>query len=310
MRAAGVRPNFYKESVKDMYVLQLVLSGLQQGGVLALLSMGLALMFGVLRVVNFAQADFMMLGMYGAILMYAAFQLNFAETSLLLVIPAFIVGWLVYELIIRRVAQAKLTSTPEHAQLLATLGLSLIIQNTAEMVWGATPLNLESSQQLSMWHIGSLSIDQPRTIAFGIAIAIGIIMLLVLRGTYIGRAVRAAASDQEAASYVGVNVRRVYGATFGVAVAISVIVGSVLVSYYPATPLAGNDFILLMFTAVILGGLGNVMGAMVGGLLLGLIQSLSQLFIPLELNSAVVFVLFLVMMLVRPSGIFGEVNRL
>ncbi len=293
-----------------MYVLQLIIAGLQQGGIVALLSMGLALMFGVLRLVNFAQADFMMLGMYGVVVLYTVIRVNFVILSLLLAIPALAIGWLVYEAVIRQVAKAKLTSAPEHAQLLATLGMSLVIQNGAEMIWGATPRSLGSSQELSVWRVGSLSIDQPRTIAFGIAVAVAVAMLLILRNTYIGRAVRAAASDPEAAGYVGVNVRRAYAGTFAVAIALSVVVGGILASYYPATPVAGNDFILLMFTAVILGGLGNVMGAMIGGLLLGLVQSLSQLVVPLELNTVVVFGLFLAVMLVRPSGIFGEVTRL
>lgn len=293
-----------------MHVLQLVIAGLQQGGIIALLSMGLALMFGVLRVVNFAQADFMMLGMYGVVLLYGLLHTDFLISSLLLAIPAFLVGWVVYQAIIRQVAKAKLSSAPEHAQLLATLGLSLIIQNGAEMIWGATPRTLASSQELSVWRVGSLTIDQPRTIAFGIAITIAVAMLLTLRNTYIGRAVRAAASDRDAAAYVGVNVRVAYAATFAIAIGMSVVVGGILVSYYPVTPLAGNDFILLMFTAVILGGLGNVMGAMIGGLALGLVQSLSQLVVPLELNNAVVFGLFLLVMLVRPAGIFGEATRL
>ncbi len=293
-----------------MYVLQLVIAGLQQGGIIALLSMGLALMFGVLRVVNFAQADFMMLGMYGVVLLYSVLHINFIGASVILAIPAFFAGLAVYHLVIRQVAKAKLTSAPEHAQLLATLGLSLVVQNGAEMIWGATPRTLGSSQQLSVWRVGTLSIDQPRTIAFGIAAVIAVAMLLILRGTAIGRAVRAAASDPEAAGYVGVNVRAAYAATFAIAITLSVVVGGILVSYYPVTPTTGNDFILLMFTAVILGGLGNVIGAMVGGLLLGLVQSLSQLVVPLELNTAVVFGLFLAVMLVRPAGIFGEVTRL
>lgn len=293
-----------------MYVLQLFITGLQQGGIIALLSMGLALMFGVLRVVNFAQADFMMLGMFGVVLLYNLFHINFVGASALLAVPAFFVGLAVYYFIIRQVGKAKLTSSPAHAQLLATLGLSLVIQNGAEMIWGATPVTLGSSQALSVWHIGALVIDQPRSIAFVIAICLAGAMLAVLRGTALGRSVRAAASDPEAAGYVGVNVRRAYAGTFAVAIAISVVVGGILVSYYPVTPITGNDFILLMFTAVIMGGLGNVMGAMASGLLLGLVQSMSQLFVPLELNSAVVFGLFLAMMLVRPSGIFGEVTRL
>ncbi len=293
-----------------MYALQLFITGLQQGGIIALLSMGLALMFGVLRVVNFAQADFMMLGMFSVILIYNLLHINFVGAAVLLAVPAFFVGLTVYHFIIRQVGKAKLTSSPAHAQLLATLGLSLVIQNGAEMIWGATPLTLGSSQELSVWHVGALVIDQPRTIAFVIALGIAGVMLAVLRGTALGRAVRAAASDPEAAGYVGVNVRLAYAGTFAVAIAISVVVGGILVSYYPVTPVTGNDFILLMFTAVIMGGLGNVIGAMVGGLMLGLVQSMSQLFVPLELNSAVVFGLFLAMMLIRPSGIFGEVTRL
>ena len=293
-----------------MYFLQLLIAGLQQGGIIALLSMGLALMFGTLRVVNFAQADFMMLGMYGTVLLYNLLHVGFVGAGLLLLVPAFIGGLLVYRLVIRQVAKAKLTSAPEHAQLLATLGLSLVIQNGAEMIWGSTPRTLGSSQELGVWRVGTLTIDQPRTVALLVAAVIGGAMLFVLRRTHIGRSVRAAASDREAAGYVGSDVSRAYAATFAIAITLSVVVGAVLVSYYPVTPLVGNDFILLMFTAVILGGLGNVTGAMIGGLLLGLVQSLSQAVVPLELNSAVVFGLFLLIMLVRPSGIFGEVTRL
>lgn len=293
-----------------MYVLQLLIAGLQQGGIIALLSMGLALMFGTLRVVNFAQADFMMLGMYGVVLLASIMRVDFVGLSTLMAIPAFIVGIVVYRLIIRQVARAKLTSAPEHAQLLATLGLSLVLQNGAEMIVGSTPRTFGASEALQVWHIGALTIDKPRTIAFAIAVLVAASMLFVLRYTHIGRSVRAAASDREAAGYVGVDVDRVYTATFAIAIALSVVVGGILVSYYPVTPSVGNDFILLMFTAVILGGLGNVVGAMIGGLLLGLVQSLSQLIVPLELNSAVVFGLFLGIMLVRPSGIFGEVTRL
>ena len=126
------------------------------------------------------------------------------------------------------------------------------------MLWGATPRTLHPSQELQVWHVGTLTIDQPRTIAFAIAVLVAGAMLFVLRYTHVGRSVRAAASDREAAGYVGVNVRRIYAATFAIAIALSVVVGGVLVSYYPATPAVGSDFILLMFTAVILGGLGNV----------------------------------------------------
>ncbi|GAC1344245.1 MAG: branched-chain amino acid ABC transporter permease [Acetobacteraceae bacterium] len=293
-----------------MYALQLAITGVQQGGIIALLSMGLALMFGVLRVVNFAQADFLMLGMFGVVLLYNLLRINFILGSLLLLVPAFLVGLAVHHLVIRQVAKAKLTSAPEHAQLLATIGLSLVIQNGAEMIWGATPRVLASSQELSVWRLGPLTIDQPRTLALAIAIAVATAMLLTLRYTHVGRCVRAAANDPAAAGYVGVNVRAAYALTFAVAISLSVVVGGILVSYYPVTPVVGNDFILLMFTAVILGGLGNVVGAMLGGLLLGLVQSMSQLVVPLELNSAVVFGLFLAVMLIRPSGIFGEVTRL
>lgn len=292
-----------------MYALQLVITGLEQGGIIALLSVGLALMFGVLRLVNFAQADFMMLGMYGAISLEALVHLNFAIIAVILAIPALAVGWLVYQVVIRQVAKTKLGTTPEHTQLLATLGLSLILENVAQTIFGATPRSLPSSQTLAVWHFGPLVVDKPRTVAFVVAIVVALALLVILRQSYLGRSVRAAASDSEAASYVGINVRAAYAGTFAVSIALSVIAGAILVSYYPVSPLTGNDFILLMFTAIILGGLRSIIGALVGGLVIGLVQSVSQLWIPLQLNTAVVFVLFLLVMIFRPAGLFGEVSR-
>lgn len=293
-----------------MYVLQLVITGLQQGGIIALLAVGLSLMFGVLRLVNFAQADFMMLGMYGVVTLSTLASVNFALLAALLAIPGFALGWLIYRFVIRQVGKTKLGAAPEHAQLLATLGLSLILQNLAQAIWGATPLSLPGTQTLDVWNIGPLVIDKPRTVAFVVAIVVVAIMLVVLRRTHIGRSVRAAASDAEAASYAGINVRRAYSVTFAVSIALSVVAGGILVSYYPVDPQTGSDFILLMFTAIILGGLRSVVGALVGGLIIGLVQALSQIIIPLQLNEAVVFALFLLIMLFRPAGLFGEVTRL
>lgn len=291
------------------HVAQLIVTGILQGGILALLSVGLSLIFGVVRVVNFAQADFMMLGMYAAFFAASALAWNATFLALILFLPSLIVGGLVYVLVIRRVhAATEVLGGVENAQLMITLAVSLILQNGALMLFGANPRTLQTGQVLQVWNVLGITVDKPRLLAFVIAVLLGAGLLIVLR-TRAGRALRAAADDAEAASYCGVNVGRVYAASFAIAVGLAAVAGGVLVSYYPVQPLTGMNFLLLMFTAVLLGGLGNVGGALLGGLILGLLQALAGLVLPLQLSNLVVFGVFLVVLFFRPNGIFGKAQR-
>ena len=291
------------------HVAQLLIAGVLQGGILALLSVGLSLIFGVVRVVNFAQADFMMLGMYAVFFAASALAWDSTLLALLVFVPSIAAGALLYQLVIRRVhAATEVLGGVENAQLMITLAVSLILQNGALMLFSGTPRTLRTGQVLQVWNLGGVTIDKPRAIAFVVAMVLGIGLLRVLR-TGVGRSIRAAADDAEAAAYCGVDVGRVYAASFAIAVGLAAVAGGILVSYYPVAPLTGMNFLLLMFTAVLLGGLGNVGGALVGGVILGLLQSLAGLVLPLQLSNLVVFGVFLVVLFFRPNGIFGQAQR-
>lgn len=291
------------------HVLQLFVTGVLQGGILALLSVGLSLIFGVVRVVNFAQADFMMLGMYAVFFAASALAVDSTVLAVLVFAPFFLFGWLLYVVIIRRVhAATEVLGGVENAQLMVTLAISLIVQNAALMTLGANPRALRTGQVLQVWNVFGITIDKPRVVAFLVALVLGIGLLWALR-TGIGRRIRAAADNAEAAAYCGVDVGRAYAASFAIAVGLAAVAGGILVSYYPVQPLTGMNFILLMFTAVLLGGLGNVGGALVGGLILGLLQSLAGLVLPFQLSNLVVFGIFLIVLFFRPNGIFGKAQR-
>ncbi|GAC1595058.1 MAG: branched-chain amino acid ABC transporter permease [Candidatus Velthaea sp.] len=291
------------------HVVQLMVTGILQGGILALLSVGLSLIFGVVRVANFAQADFMMLGMYAVFFAAGATTINSTALAIAMFVPFFFFGGLLYVLIIRRVNAAKDSlSGVENAQLMVTLAISLIVQNGMLMAVGANPRTLTTGQILQVWSVLGVTIDKPRVVGFIIASVLGIGLLWMLR-TGIGRGIRAAADDAEAAAYCGVDVGRAYAASFAIAVGLAAVAGGILVSYYPAQPMTGMNFILLMFTAVLLGGLGNVAGALMGGLILGLLQSLSGLILPYQLSNLVVFGIFLIVLFFRPNGIFGKAQR-
>lgn len=291
------------------HVVQLMVTGVLQGGILALLSVGLSLIFGVVRVANFAQADFMMLGMYAVFFAAGALTINSTALAILMFVPFFLFGGLLYVVIIRRVNTAtEILSGVENAQLMVTLAISLIIQNAALMTLGANPRTLRTGQVLQVWNVLGVTIDKPRVVAFVVALVLGLGLLWALR-TGIGRRIRAAADNAEAAAYCGVDVGRAYAASFAIAVGLAAVAGGILVSYYPVQPLTGMNFILLMFTAVLLGGLGNVAGALIGGLILGLLQSLAGLVLPFQLSNLVVFGIFLIVLFFRPHGIFGEAQR-
>ncbi|MGE0799769.1 MAG: branched-chain amino acid ABC transporter permease, partial [Lautropia sp.] len=185
---------------------QLVVAGLLQGGILALLSVGLSLIFGVVRVVNFAQADFMMLGMYAVFFGASLLAWDSTAMALIVFVPFVAFGALIYWLIIRRVhAATGVLGGVENAQLMLTLAVSLVIQNAVLMAFGANPRILQSGQVLQVWNVMGVTIDKPRALAFVVAMVLGCGLLWILH-TGVGRSIRAAADDAEAAAYCGVDV--------------------------------------------------------------------------------------------------------
>lgn len=285
-------------------IAQSILTGLMQGGVYALISIGLTLIFGVMGIINFAQADFMMLGMYATLLIVGAFALNPLIVFFLL-IPFFIVfGGAIQKTLINPIIGEQ-----EDAQLILTFGILLVLENTALAIFGPSPETLTVSYSITAIDLGPVSINQAKAIAFVFALGLAGIMFALLRYTEFGRALRATANNHEVAEYSGIDVGRMYTAAFAIGVTLTACAGALLVMYYPASPTVGFDFVILMFVVVVFGGLGSIKGALLAGLIIGVIEQLSVLWLSLEVQPAVVFVLFLIVLLVKPEGLYGEAVR-
>ncbi|WP_395105074.1 branched-chain amino acid ABC transporter permease [Actinomadura sp. SCN-SB] len=291
-------------------LLQYAISGLMTGGVIALLSTGLALIFGVMGVVNFAHGDAVMVAMYTALLISTGTAIPGIAIAVLL-LPVFMaVGWLLHLVLIGRLAQSvdgRPAERDHDAQLLLTLGLSLILQNAALMIFGSDPRGGGGVQEPIK--VAGLVLDPQRLLAFAIALLVSGALFVVLNRTAFGRGLRAAASDPVAAQYCGIEVKRAHRAAFAIGTGLAGVGGALLATFYPIQPFVSLDFIILMFAAVVLGGLGSVPGACVGGLLIGLIQGLGQIFLPLQLQTLTGFLVFLLILFVRPQGIFGKAVR-
>lgn len=307
--------------------LQAFFAGLLTGANYGLMCVGLSIIFGVMRVINFAQGDFMMLGMY---LAYYAFGILGARAvlgaalapyvSALLAGPAiFVAGFLVHKLLVSRVTGIRgsaLEAEGHYAQLILTLGLALIIQNGGLFLFGSAPVSISTPLSYNAWELGplyhdrvSLFVNQGQTLSAALAIAVVLGFVLLMSRSRLGKSLRAAADNPEAAVYMGIDVDRAHRLAFGFGVAITAIGGGLLASSYPFQPYVGLEYVIVMYAGVVLGGLGSVMGAFFGGLTIGLVQQLSTLVLPSQLQNTAVFVGFLIIILLRPQGLFGRAAR-
>jgi branched-chain amino acid transport system permease protein len=285
---------------------QYVVTGLLVGGVYALMSIGLALIFGVMRVVNFAQGDFMMLGMYLAYYLAVGWHIDPLLGALLALPPFFVLGVLLHRSLLVRVTGGGDPQRQMDAQLILTLGLSLIITNVTTMVLSPMPRGIKTAYATRAFELGPLLINQARAYAFLMALFLAGVVYVFLTRTDVGKALRAAADDPEAAAYQAIDVRRMHALAFAIGIALVAAAGGLLATYHPIEPTVAVNFIVLMFVAVVLGGLGSIPGAFVGGLVIGLVQSLTVLVLPFQLQNVGVFVAFLLVLYVRPQGLFGQ----
>jgi len=291
-------------SVSDL--AQYVVTGLLVGGVYALMSIGLALIFGVMRVVNFAQGDFMMLGMYLTYFLAVVSGVDPLLGALLTIPPFFLVGVGVHRALLVRVTGGGDPQRLMDAQLILTLGLSLIITNGTTMLLTPMPRGIKTAYATQAFAVGPVLLNQARAYAFLLALVLAGVVYVFLTRTDLGKALRAAADDPEAAGYQGIDVRAMHGLAFGVGIALVAAAGGLLATYHPIEPTVAVNFIVLMFVAVVLGGLGSIPGAFAGGLLIGLVQSLTLLVLPFQLQNVGVFITFLLVLYLRPQGLFGQ----
>jgi branched-chain amino acid transport system permease protein len=285
-------------------LLQAIVGGLLLGGVYALLAAGLTLIFGVMRVINFAQAEFMMVGMFAAYVLVTTLGID----PLLLALP---IG-AALALLGMALAQGLLERVPRgdhNAQLILTLGVSLVLQNLMLVVFGPTPRPVVRPYTNSYWTPFDLFINEARLFACIASLVIMVALYLFLTRTWTGRAMRATADDPLAAGGVGINVRRTHVLAFMVGTGLAGIAGTLIVTFTAAAPSIGNDFIIIMFLAIVLGGLGSIAGATFGAFVVGLVQSISGLLLPLQLQNVMLFGVFVLILLVRPQGLFGLRTR-
>ena len=285
-------------------LLQRLIDGLLLGGVYALLAAGLALIFGVMRMANFAQGGFVMLGMYAALLLYRALGLDPYVLSVPIGVIALIVGYFVARLIIERVPMGD-----QDAQMLLTIGLSYVIINSAVMLFGVTPQSVVLPYTHDIYDFGPLYARKALVFACAASLAMMAALWVFLHRTWLGRALRATADDHGAAELFGMQVRRLQGVAFGVGVAFAAMAGAMLATYKPISPTAGQPYILVMFIAVVLGGVGSIEGAVIGAFSVGVIEQLSNLVLPLALEDVPVFCLFVLTLFLRPQGLFGKRAR-
>ncbi len=304
--------------------IQAIASGLLIGCIYGLLCVGLAFIFGTMRVINFAQGDLMMLGMYLAIFVgtfvvpSGVAGLPAPFISALLVGPLlFGFGYLLNKVLISRTTGLKVASLSEgdqhQAQLILTLGLALVLQNGAHILLGSSPMAVVTPLASSAWEIplqidayAALFLNKVRTINAQICIALSLGLFWFVRRTRTGKELRAAAVNPEAALYMGIDVSRAHHIAFGLGTAIAGIAGGLLVIYYPVQPHVGVEFIIIMYAGVVLGGMGSTVGAFWGGMTIGLVQQVSTLFVPLQLQNTAIFVVFVLVLLVKPEGLFGR----
>ena len=281
-------------------LLQAVVSGLLLGGVYGLVASGLTLIFGVLRIVNFAHGAVMMLAMYTS---YWLFAWGGVDPYLSVVLTAplfFVLGVVIQKLIIEPNREAA-----EHNQLLLTLGLALFLENLALVLWQGDFRTVKSAVSGASFALGEALVDVSRLIACGGAVLVALGLFVFLRTTDIGKAIRALAEEPEGALLMGINVRRIRAVAFGIGTGCVAVAGSLVTPFFYVAPDVGESFNLMAFVVVVLGGMGNFVGALLGGFIVGLAESLGAAFLPGSLKQLVVFAIFAAVLLLRPAGLFG-----
>jgi branched-chain amino acid transport system permease protein len=304
--------------------LQSLYTGIILGCIYGLMCVGLALIFSVMRVINFAQGEFLMLGMYAALFVFAQLGLGAAlgpfvgpfVSAILAGAIVFGGGILLYEIFLRHITGLQVARTEgegHYPQLTLTLGLSLLLSNGGLILFGSTPVTIRTPMSANAWEIGPvfdtdimLFLNQARTVAAIVALTVAAAMAVFISRARLGKMLRAAADNPEAATYMGIHVGRAHRLAFAIGAAVTAIAGGLIATYYPFQPYIGIEFVIVMYAGVVLGGMGSVGGAFWGGVTIGLVQQLSTLVLPNQLQNAAIFVAFLLIVLLRPQGFFGR----
>lgn len=280
---------------------QSLISGILIGGVYALIGIGLTIIFGVMRVINFAQGDLMMIGMY---LSYYLFHLLGIDpfVSVLITLPLmFLFGAFLQKAFIARMLDA----LPQN-QILLTIGLGLVMSNAMLLAFTSDYKILSTSYSSGSVQVAGISVSQPLAVSFAITVAITAALYWFLMKTDTGQAIRATAQDRDAAQLMGIDVRRTAVIAFGIGAALAGAAGGLVSPTYYIFPQVGSSFTLKAFVVVVLGGMGSVVGATLSGIVIGVAESLGAVYFSSGMKEVVVYVLFLLVLLLKPAGLLGK----
>lgn len=279
-------------------IMQIILYGTLTGGVYALVAMGLSLIFGVMDVVNFAHGAYLMLAMYSSFFAWQIFNID-PFLSILIIAP----GFFVFGVVSERLIIHPIIDEPDFAQIFATVGLIWVFENAAHYLWGADPRGISAGY--GGMDILGIPVQEVRVFGFLIAIATAIGMYVLLERTKIGLAIRATSQDKQAAKLMGMNTRWVYMVTFGLGIGLVGVAGPVVATIFSTTPTVGANYVLIAFVVVVLGGLGDVFGAIWAGILIGIVDSAVAFYAEPTLSAPVYYTIFITVLVLRAMGYIG-----
>lgn len=280
---------------------QLLASSILLGGIYALIAVGLTLIFGVMRVVNFAHGEFLMLGMYLAFWSFTLLGLD-PYVTLVLGLPVILGGgWLSYRLVMRPVIHAS-----HNVQVFTTVGLSIALQALALVLWSADAQFVRTSYYAVVVRFSGVAVNIAQIAAFVVAVLFTAGLFAFMRWSYAGKIMRATAQDRHAASLMGIDTGRVFALTWAVGITCVGVAGVVLAPIYPVYPYIGLQFVLIAYVAVVLGGLGDMVGALIASLVVAFVEVVGSYMIGTAWKEVMYLLLFITVLVVRPAGLFGQ----
>jgi branched-chain amino acid transport system permease protein len=278
-----------------------LLNGLTTGAVYALVALGLTLIYGVLHIINFAHGAALMLALYGVYVLRTQFGIDPYLALPLMVAGMFAFGYLLQRVVINRASHGK-----DENILLVTLGLSIVIENAALLAFKSDTRSIETPYTLTTVAIGPAMIALPKIVAFFGSLVVAGVLLWVVQRTDLGRAIRAVAKEKQGARLMGIDVEHVYALSYGIGLACLGAAACFLLPAFYVNPQVGSGFVLVSFTIVVLGGMGSFAGALLGGFLVGIVESLGGLFLGESLGQVGIYLIFIAVLLFRPQGLFGD----
>lgn len=282
-------------------IVPAILNGATTGAVYALVALGLTLIYGVLHIINFAHGALLMLALYGVYFLHALYGID-PYLAIPVMVPAmFVLGYGLQRYVIGPAGHGK-----DENVMLVTLGLSIIIENSVLYLWSSNTRTIETAYGFATVDLGLALIAVPKIVAFLAALLIALLLWAMMRWTDLGKAIRAVAREPRGAQLVGINVEHLYAMSFGIGIACLGAAACLLLPSYYADPHIGGAFVLVAFTIVVLGGMGSFPGALVGGLIIGVTESLGGLFLGESLGKIGISAIFITVLLFRPSGLFGQ----